>query len=109
MKYVIKLGGAGLENPTLLQGCVRAIANLVQDGNQVAVVHGGGIQLTKTLAQLGKKSEFINGLRVTDAETRDVALMVLACGCVGFRRSAGVWSIRRRWVDVSRAQEADRT
>jgi acetylglutamate kinase len=57
---------------------VRAIANLVQDGNQVAVVHGGGIQLTKTLAQLGKKSEFINGLRVTDAETRDTALMVLA-------------------------------
>src|ERR1700728_3959106 len=78
MKYVIKLGGAGLENSTLLQGCVRAIANLVQDGNQVAVVHGGGIQLTKTLAQLGKKSEFINGLRVTDPETRDVALMVLA-------------------------------
>jgi acetylglutamate kinase len=78
MKYVIKLGGAGLENPVLLQGCVRAIADLVQDGNQVAVVHGGGIQLTKTLAQLGKKSEFINGLRVTDAETRDTALMVLA-------------------------------
>ena len=78
MKYVIKLGGAGLENPTLLAGCVRAIADLVQDGNQVAVVHGGGIQLTKTLAQLGKKSEFINGLRVTDAETRDAALMVLA-------------------------------
>lgn len=78
MKYVIKLGGAGLENPTLLQGCVRAIADLVQGGNQVAVVHGGGIQLTKTLAQLGKKSEFIDGLRVTDAETRDTALMVLA-------------------------------
>src|SRR5271154_2865141 len=78
MKYVIKLGGAGLENPTLLQGCVRAIADVVQDGNQVAVVHGGGIQLTRTLAQLGKKSEFINGLRVTDAETRDAALMVLA-------------------------------
>ena len=78
MKYVIKLGGAGLENPSLLQGCVRAISDLVQDGNQVAVVHGGGIQLTKTLAQLGKKSEFVNGLRVTDAETRDVALMVLA-------------------------------
>jgi acetylglutamate kinase len=78
MKYVIKLGGAGLETPALLQGCVRAIAELVKDGNQVVVVHGGGIQLTKTLAQLGKKSEFINGLRVTDAETRDVALMVLA-------------------------------
>src|SRR5579859_179599 len=78
MKYVIKLGGAGLENPTLLQGCVRAIADLVRDGNQVAVVHGGGVQLTRTLAQLGKKSEFISGLRITDAETRDAALMVLA-------------------------------
>jgi len=42
------------------------------------VVHGGGSQLTSTLKSLGKKSEFIAGLRVTDAETRDVALMVLA-------------------------------
>ncbi len=78
MKYVVKLGGAGLENPSLLQGCVRAIAELVRDGHQVAVVHGGGVQLTRTLKALGKQSEFIAGLRVTDAETRDVALMVLA-------------------------------
>jgi acetylglutamate kinase len=78
MKYVVKLGGAGLENPTLLEACTRAIADLVRDGNQVAVVHGGGIQLTRTLKALGKQSEFINGLRVTDAETRDVALMVFA-------------------------------
>jgi acetylglutamate kinase len=78
MKYVVKLGGAGLENPTLLAGCTRAIADLVKDGNQVAVVHGGGIQLTRTLKALGKQSEFIDGLRVTDAETRDVALMVFA-------------------------------
>ena len=42
-----------------------------------ALVHGGGVQLTKLLAQMGKKSEFIAGLRVTDAETRDAALMVL--------------------------------
>src|SRR3974390_2543048 len=78
MRYVVKLGGAGLETPELLAGCVRAIAELVRDGNQVAVVHGGGVQLTKTLKALGKQSEFINGLRVTDAETRDAALMVLA-------------------------------
>jgi acetylglutamate kinase len=55
MKYVIKLGGAGLENPVLLQGCVRAIADLVQDGNQVAVVHGGGIQLTKDAGAVGQE------------------------------------------------------
>ena len=42
------------------------------------VVHGGGVQLTRTLKALGKQSEFINGLRITDAETRDVALMVFA-------------------------------
>jgi acetylglutamate kinase len=41
-------------------------------------VHGGGKALTRTLAQLGKTSEFVQGLRVTDAETRDTALMVLA-------------------------------
>jgi acetylglutamate kinase len=62
----------------LLEGCTRAIVELVRDGNQVAVVHGGGVQLTQTLKALGKQSEFINGLRVTDAVTRDVALMVLA-------------------------------
>ena len=78
MKYVVKLGGAGLESPELLQGCTRAITDLVRDGNHVAVVHGGGVQLTRTLKALGKQSEFINGLRITDAETRDVALMVLA-------------------------------
>ncbi len=78
MKYVVKLGGAGLEVPALLEGCVRAITELVRDGNHVAVVHGGGVQLTRTLKALGKQSEFINGLRVTDAETRDAALMVLA-------------------------------
>ena len=78
MKYVVKLGGAGLETPSLLEGCTRAIVELVRDGHQVAVVHGGGVQLTRTLKALGKQSEFINGLRVTDAETRDVALMVFA-------------------------------
>jgi acetylglutamate kinase len=78
MKYVVKLGGAGLETPSLLAGCTRAIAELVRDGHQVAVVHGGGVQLTRMLKALGKQSEFIDGLRVTDAETRDIALMVFA-------------------------------
>src|SRR6201987_6527387 len=78
VKFVVKLGGVALEHPKILPAAGKAIADLVADGNQVAVVHGGGVQLTKTLAQMGKKSEFISGLRVTDAETRDAALMVLA-------------------------------
>jgi acetylglutamate kinase len=54
------------------------MVELAGDGHQVAVIHGGGVELTRTMERLGKKSEFINGLRVTDAETRDMALMVLA-------------------------------
>src|SRR5579875_3781819 len=78
MKYVVKLGGAGLENAAILAGCTRAIAELARDGNQVAVVHGDGAQLTIMLKALGNESRFIDGLRVTDEQTRDVALMVLA-------------------------------
>jgi len=78
VRFVVKLGGVALEDKKVLHVCGKAIADLVADGNQVAVVHGGGVQLTRTLAQMGKQSEFISGLRVTDAETRDAALMVLA-------------------------------
>ncbi|MFZ0663076.1 MAG: acetylglutamate kinase [Acidobacteriaceae bacterium] len=77
MKFVVKIGGVALENKDILHQCAQAIAEMVKDGNQVAVVHGGGVQLTRTLKQLGKRSEFVSGLRVTDAETRDAALMVL--------------------------------
>src|SRR6202000_48245 len=78
MKFVVKLGGAALEKPELLALSAQAIADLSRDGHQVALVHGGGVPLTRTLAQMGKKSEFVSGLRITDAETRDAALMVLA-------------------------------
>ena len=78
MKIVVKIGGAALEDKPTLQKCAQAVVQLAQDGHQVVVVHGGGSALTRTLKLLGKKSEFVQGLRVTDAETRDVALMVLA-------------------------------
>ena len=78
MKLVVKVGGAALEDKSTLQKCARAIVELSRDGHQVAAVHGGGSILTRTLQLLGKQSNFVNGLRVTDAETRDIALMVLA-------------------------------
>ena len=74
MKIVIKLGGAALEDKTTLQKCAHAIVELANDGHRVTVVHGGGAALTRTLKLLGKESDFVNGLRITDAETRDVAL-----------------------------------
>lgn len=79
MRVVVKIGGAALDNKELVHRVARAIVDLADgDHHQVAVVHGGGTELTRTLHQLGKESNFINGLRVTDSETRDVALMVLA-------------------------------
>jgi len=77
MTIVVKIGGAALEDAFVLRKCAKAIAELAQDGHRVAVVHGGGGALTRMLKRLGKQSEFVGGLRVTDAETRDVALMVL--------------------------------
>jgi len=78
LKIVIKVGGAALEDEAALIKCARAAVEMARDGHKVAVVHGGGTALTRTLKLLGKQSEFIHGLRITDAETRDVALMVLA-------------------------------
>src|SRR5260370_2096947 len=78
MKNVVKIGGAALEDKETLKKCAQAVVQLAQDGHQVTVVHGGGSALTRTLKLLGKTSDFVHGLRVTDAETRDVVLMVLA-------------------------------
>ena len=78
MKIVIKIGGVALEDEATLHKCTRAVVDLAKDGHRVALVHGGGNALTRTLTLLGKQSDFIDGLRITDAETRDVALMVLA-------------------------------
>jgi acetylglutamate kinase len=77
VKIVVKLGGATLESDDLLHRATLAVKQLASE-HQVAVVHGGGLALTRMLNQVGKTSEFIDGLRVTDAETRDFAVMVLA-------------------------------
>jgi len=78
VRIVVKIGGAALEDKSTLRKCALGIADLAGDGHHVAVVHGGGSALTRMLKLLGKTSDFVDGLRVTDAETRDIALMVLA-------------------------------
>ena len=78
VKFVVKLGGAALEDTQLTQLVGKAIHELVQDGHQVAVVHGGRRAAHQDSGADGQGLEFVSGLRVTDAETRDAALMVLA-------------------------------
>jgi len=78
MTIVVKIGGAALEQPDVVEQVAQSIAALGKDGHRVAIVHGGGAALSRTLLRMGCQSQFVRGLRVTDAETRDVALMVLA-------------------------------
>jgi acetylglutamate kinase len=78
LKLVVKIGGAALDNKELVKKFAAAIPGLCNEGHQVIVVHGGGAALSRTLKQLGCETSFVNGLRVTDSQTRDVAMMVLA-------------------------------
>lgn len=78
MKVVVKIGGDAAENRRVRRSLASQIAGLFKAGYDLAVVHGGGKTLTKVLAAMGIQAEFSGGLRVTSAETRDVALMVLA-------------------------------
>jgi len=78
MRVVIKLGGRALDSKELVRKFAQTIADVAQSGHKVAVIHGGGAAVTRALKDLGRESQFINGLRVTDSQTRDVALMVLA-------------------------------
>lgn len=100
MKVVVKIGGAALENEDTLRSCSRAVVELTQGGHHVAVVHGGGGALTRTLQKMGKQSEFVNGLRITDAETRDMALMVLS-GLVNKKLVAAIGAAGKPAIGLS--------
>ncbi len=78
MRTVIKLAGALLEDDAVVRSIARQVAELAKEGHEILVVHGGGKLFTATLKRLGIESKFVAGLRVTDRETRDVAVMVFA-------------------------------
>lgn len=75
---VIKYGGSAMQSEELKNSVVRDVILLRLIGVQVVLVHGGGPEITEMLERLGKKTEFVGGLRVTDRETVEVAQMVLA-------------------------------
>ena len=76
MRLLIKIAGALLGREDNVQKIARQIAELARAGHEMLIVHGGGKIFTATLARMGIESRFVNGLRVTDRETRDVAVMV---------------------------------
>ena len=75
---VIKYGGNAMINEDLKDSVMRDIILLSLIGVKVVLVHGGGPEITDMLNKIGKQSEFVGGLRVTDKETVDVVQMVLA-------------------------------
>ena len=75
---VVKYGGNAMVSEHLKDSVIRDIVLLQLIGVKVVLVHGGGPEITDMLGKIGKESKFVNGLRVTDQETVDVALMVLA-------------------------------
>ena len=75
---VVKYGGNAMINEDLKNAVMSDIVLLNLIGMKVVLVHGGGPEITETLNAVGKKTEFVNGLRVTDAETANIAMMVLA-------------------------------
>ncbi len=75
---VVKYGGNAMINEDLKQQVMQDIVLLWTIGVKVVLVHGGGPEINELMAKLGKKAEFVDGLRVTDKETVDIVQMVLA-------------------------------
>lgn len=75
---VVKYGGNAMINEQLKQQVMEDIVLLWLIGVKVVLVHGGGPEISEMMSKLGKKPEFVDGLRVTDKETVDIVQMILA-------------------------------
>lgn len=78
MRILVKLGGTLLDSEASRKRLARETAQALQDGHRIVLVHGGGKQMTRFLAERGVESKFIDGLRVTTPETIDAVLKVFA-------------------------------
>lgn len=74
---VLKVGGHAMVDPGLMEDIVQDVVLLRYVGIHPIIVHGGGPEITEKMEVMGKKSEFVAGLRITDDETMEIARMVL--------------------------------
>lgn len=77
-KIVVKYGGSAMLDEDLKYNVIKDVALLKLIGLKPIIVHGGGKEISKWVEKIGKEPEFINGLRVTDSETMEIAEMVLS-------------------------------
>ena len=102
MKIVIKFAGALLEDTATVRSLAAQVATLAKQGHEILVVHGGGRIFTGTLKRMGIESKFVAGLRVTDRETRDVAVMVFA-GLLNKQLAAAISAAGQPAIGISAA------
>ena len=76
-KVVVKYGGSAMIDKNLEESVIKDVALLKLVGMKPIIVHGGGKEISKWLAKVGKETKFVDGLRETDAETMEIAEMVL--------------------------------
>ena len=74
---VVKYGGSAMSNEELQRTVIKDVTLLKLVGFKPIIVHGGGKEISRWVGKVGKQAEFVNGLRVTDAETMEIAEMVL--------------------------------
>jgi len=99
---VIKFAGALLEDEALVRELAGHVATLAKHGHEILVVHGGGRAFTATLKRMGMESKFVSGLRVTDGETRDAAVMVFG-GLLNKRLAGAISAAGQPAVGISAA------
>lgn len=75
---VVKYGGSAMSNEELQKNVIKDVTLLKLVGFKPIIVHGGGKEISRWVGKVGKEPEFVNGLRVTDAETMEIAEMVLS-------------------------------
>ena len=74
---VVKYGGSAMSNEELQKNVIKDVTLLKLVGFKPIIVHGGGKEISRWVGKVGKEAQFVNGLRVTDAETMEIAEMVL--------------------------------
>lgn len=75
---VVKYGGSAMSNEELQKNVIKDVTLLKLVGFKPIIVHGGGKEISRWVGKVGKEAQFINGLRVTDGETMEIAEMVLS-------------------------------
>ena len=77
---VVKYGGSAMANPELQRNVIKDVTLLKLVGFKPIIVHGGGKEISRWVGKVGKEAKFVNGLRVTDAETMEIAGKLIAFG-----------------------------